>query len=59
MPCTDPVDNIVHFNQGRDVEPVSVDGVQVLDPGRPLLANPDEIMADAQHAAVCLWMRQA
>jgi 5-methylthioadenosine/S-adenosylhomocysteine deaminase len=57
VPCVDPLGNLVHVGQGRDVEHVWVDGVQVVEQGRPLLASVDRIMADAQHAALGLWQR--
>jgi 5-methylthioadenosine/S-adenosylhomocysteine deaminase len=52
-----PVGNLVHVGQGRDVEHVWVDGVQVVDGGRPTQADLDTILADAQRASVALWRR--
>jgi 5-methylthioadenosine/S-adenosylhomocysteine deaminase len=49
--------NLVHTAQGRDVEHVWVDGVQVIDAGRPVLADPDTILGDAQRASKALWRR--
>jgi 5-methylthioadenosine/S-adenosylhomocysteine deaminase len=57
VPCIDPVGNLVHTAQGRDVEHVWVDGVQVIEGGRPVLADLDTILADAQHASQALWRR--
>jgi 5-methylthioadenosine/S-adenosylhomocysteine deaminase len=57
VPCVDPLGNLVHVGQGRDVEHVWVNGVQVVEQGRPLLADVDRIMADAQRASVALWER--
>jgi 5-methylthioadenosine/S-adenosylhomocysteine deaminase len=57
VPCVNPVGNLVHVGQGRDVEHVWVDGVQVVDGGRPTQADLDTILADAQRASVALWRR--
>lgn len=57
VPCVDPLGNLVHVGQGRDVEHVWVDGVQVVEQGRPLLADMEQIMADAQRASLGLWQR--
>lgn len=57
VPCIDPVGNLVHVGQGRDVEHVWVDGEQVVASGRPAKADLDAILADAQRAATALWRR--
>jgi len=57
MPCLDPVGNLVHVAQGRDVEHVWVDGVQTVAGGRPVLADVDAILRDAQQASQALWRR--
>jgi len=57
MPCLDPVGNLVHVAQGRDVEHVWVDGVQTVEGGRPTLADVDAILRDAQRASQALWER--
>ncbi|MDB5774162.1 MAG: hydrolase [Herbaspirillum sp.] len=57
VPCVDPLGNLVHVGQGRDVEHVWVNGVQVVEQSRPLLADVDRIMADAQRASLALWER--
>jgi 5-methylthioadenosine/S-adenosylhomocysteine deaminase len=57
VPCIDPVGNLVHVAQGRDVEHVWVDGRQVIDAGRPTQADLDAILGDAQEAADALWRR--
>ncbi len=57
VPCVNPVGNLVHVGQGRDVEHVWVDGVQVVDGGRPTQADLDTILADAQQASLALWKR--
>lgn len=57
VPCVNPVGNLVHTAQGRDVEHVWVDGRQVVASGRPTQVNLDDILADAQRAAEALWQR--
>ena len=57
VPCIDPVGNLVHVGQGRDVEHVWVDGEQVVASGRPAKADLDAILGDAQRAADALWRR--
>jgi 5-methylthioadenosine/S-adenosylhomocysteine deaminase len=57
VPCINPMGNLVHVAQGRDVEHVWVDGVQVVDTGRPTQADLDAILGDAQLASSALWQR--
>jgi 5-methylthioadenosine/S-adenosylhomocysteine deaminase len=57
VPCLDPVGNLVHVAQGRDVEHVWVDGVQTVASGAPALASIDAVLRDAQAAADALWRR--
>jgi 5-methylthioadenosine/S-adenosylhomocysteine deaminase len=57
VPCENPVGNLVHVAQGRDVEHVWVDGLQVVESGRPTQADQDEILRDAQSASTALWQR--
>jgi 5-methylthioadenosine/S-adenosylhomocysteine deaminase len=57
VPCIDPVGNLVHTAQGRDVEHVWVDGEQVVASGRPVKADLESILADAQAASTALWQR--
>ncbi|NNU82224.1 amidohydrolase family protein [Halovulum dunhuangense] len=57
VPLIDPLGNLVHTAQGRDVRHVVVDGRIVLRDGRSTLANEDEILRDAQRAAEALWSR--
>ena len=57
VPMIDPLGNLVHTAQGRDVECVIVDGTIVVEDGRPLLVDQDEILRDAQRAAENLWAR--
>lgn len=57
VPVIDPLGNLVHTAQGRDVDCVIVDGIVVVEGGRPLLVDQDEILRDAQRAAENLWAR--
>jgi 5-methylthioadenosine/S-adenosylhomocysteine deaminase len=57
MPCVNPMGNIVHVAQGRDVEHVWVDGVQVVASGQPTQADLEGILHDAQQASLALWKR--
>ncbi|WP_322187401.1 amidohydrolase family protein [Fulvimarina sp. 2208YS6-2-32] len=57
VPFIDPLGNLVHTAQGRDVHTVIIDGRVVVENSRALLIDQDEIIADAQRAAVALWQR--
>jgi 5-methylthioadenosine/S-adenosylhomocysteine deaminase len=57
VPCVNPVGNLVHTAQGRDVEHVWVAGRQVVASGRPTQVDLDQILADAQRASEALWRR--
>ena len=57
VPCENPLGNLVHVAQGRDVEHVFVDGEQVVDSGRPVRADLDTLLADASAASRALWQR--
>jgi 5-methylthioadenosine/S-adenosylhomocysteine deaminase len=56
-PDINPLGNLVHTAQGRDVEHVLVDGRLVIESGRPTLADEAEILREAQKAAEALWKR--
>lgn len=56
-PATDPLGNLVHVAQGRDVELVVVEGRVVVEDGRPTLADMHEVMREARLAAAALWSR--
>lgn len=56
-PGINPVGNLVHVAQGRDVELVIVDGRIVVQGGEPALAGMDTIVRDAQRAADAVWRR--
>lgn len=57
VPVLNPLGNLVHTAQGRDVDTVIVDGRLIVQDGRSLLADQDEILRDAQKAAEALWKR--
>ncbi|MGE4239956.1 amidohydrolase family protein [Ramlibacter sp.] len=57
VPCENALGNLVHVAQGRDVEHVFVDGEQVVESGRPVRADLDRILADANAASRALWSR--
>ena len=57
VPCVNPVGNLIHTAQGRDVEHVWIDGKQVVCSGQPTQVNLEQILMDAQHAAEALWQR--
>ncbi|MGE4247965.1 MAG: amidohydrolase family protein [Parvibaculaceae bacterium] len=57
VPVIEPLGNVVHTAQGRDVDCVFVDGRLVVSGGEPLLVNKHHIMRDAQKAAENLWER--
>jgi 5-methylthioadenosine/S-adenosylhomocysteine deaminase len=56
-PTINPLGNLVHVAQGRDVEVVLVDGRIVVLGGEPTTAKTEAILADAQRAAETLWRR--
>jgi len=57
VPSENPLGNLVHVAQGRDVAHVFVDGEQVVCDGRPVKADLESILADAQRASRALWQR--
>ena len=59
VPAVDPVGNLVHVAQGRDIVKVFVDGRCVVDDGRPTLVDLDEVLDDAQRVLDRLWRRAA
>lgn len=59
VPAQDPLGNLVHTAQGRDVAMVYVDGRCVARNGRPTLVDFDEVMADARRAIKNLWREAA
>jgi 5-methylthioadenosine/S-adenosylhomocysteine deaminase len=56
-PATDPLGNLVHVGQGRDVDRVIVDGRIVVEDGRATMVDQDRIRRDAARASADLWAR--
>ncbi len=56
-PATDPLGTLVHVGQGRDVETVIVDGRVVVENGRAVYVNQDDVRRAAATAAHDLWER--
>lgn len=56
-PATDPLGNLVHVGQGRDVDRVIVDGRIVVENGRATMVDQDRIRRDAARASADLWAR--
>ena len=54
-PATDPLGNIVHVGQGRDVEMVIVDGRIVVEDSHSGLVDQNQIRREAREAAKNLW----
>jgi 5-methylthioadenosine/S-adenosylhomocysteine deaminase len=57
VPLINPLGNLVHTAQGRDVDKVIVDGRLIVEGGRSLLVDQEVILRDAQRAAERLWQR--
>lgn len=57
VPNVNPLGNLVHVAQGRDVEMVLVDGRIVVEAGEPTLVKRESIIAAGQRAADALWAR--
>ena len=58
-PLRDPIRNIVHSAVPSDVDTVVIDGVRVLEDGKPVYASEKEIAANVQAAAEGVWRRFA
>jgi 5-methylthioadenosine/S-adenosylhomocysteine deaminase len=56
-PCLNPLGNLVHTAQGRDVEFVIIDGRIVVEDSRPTLADEEEICQKAAEVSAQLWDR--
>lgn len=56
-PCVNPLGNIVHVGQGRDVELVVVAGRVVVEGGLSTLVDSEQIRWEGQRAAQALWSR--
>jgi 5-methylthioadenosine/S-adenosylhomocysteine deaminase len=58
-PAINPIGNVVHVAQGRDVDLVAVDGRVVVRDGKPTLVNAETVIADGRRAAEAVWRRAA
>ncbi len=56
-PATNPLGNLVHVAQGRDVELVAVGGEIMVEDGRPTRVDAEAIRRDAAAAIASLWQR--
>ncbi|MCG5241424.1 amidohydrolase family protein [Azospirillum doebereinerae] len=56
-PLVNPLGTLVHTGQGRDVEMVLVDGETLVEGGRPVRADLEQICIEADKAARALWAR--
>ena len=57
VPTTNLLSNIVHYGQASDVETVMVDGHFVMENGRVLTMNEEDVLRHAQEAAISAWER--
>lgn len=56
-PAFNPVGTLVHLAHGRDVSHVIVDGRVVVDEGRAVFVDEEEIRREGEAAARRLWTR--
>ena len=56
-PSLDPVATLVHYGQASDVETVMVDGRFVMEDGKVLTMNEEDVLRNAQDAALAGWRR--
>lgn len=56
-PLINPLGTLVHTGRGGDVEMVLVDGETLVEDGRPVRADLEEICTEADKAARALWAR--
>ena len=54
-PHVDPLGNLVHTGQGRDVRMVIVDGEVIVEDGRPTRVDMEAVCAEGEQAARELW----
>ena len=59
VPAQDPLGNLVHTAQGRDIVAVYVDGRCVVENGRPTQVDLEQVMADARRTIQKLWRQAA
>lgn len=55
VPHVNPLGNLVHTGQGRDVSMVIIDGEVVVENGRPTRVDMQEVCAEAEAACRQLW----
>jgi 5-methylthioadenosine/S-adenosylhomocysteine deaminase len=55
IPHVNPLGNLVHTGQGRDVAMVLVDGEMLVQDGRPTKVDMEEVCREAEQAARALW----
>ena len=55
FPVIDPIKNFVYYSSGPDVETVIVDGKVVVDKGRALNTNEDELRERVRAATQRIW----
>ncbi|WP_232353284.1 amidohydrolase family protein [Cupriavidus oxalaticus] len=55
VPLVNPLGNLVHTGQGRDVEMVVVDGEILVEGGLPTRVDMDEVCREAEQACRELW----
>ena len=58
VPHVNPLGNLVHTGQGRDVSMVIVDGEIVVEQGRPTKVDMEQVCAEAETACRQLWQAQ-
>nr|MBA2305233.1 amidohydrolase family protein [Acidobacteriota bacterium] len=56
-PCVNPLGNLIHTAQGRDVETVIVDGQILVESGSPRRASESDVREEATRAVRRLWDR--
>jgi len=54
-PARDPINALVEYGSGADIETVIVDGEVVIDDGRSTRINDDELFAQAESGATRAW----
>ena len=54
-PCVNPLGNLIHTAQGRDVETVIVDGQILVDGGSPTRVSESEVREEATRVVRRLW----
>lgn len=57
VPHVNPLGNLVHTGQGRDVSMVIIDGEIVVENGRPTRVDMEQVCLEAERACQQLWQR--